>query len=261
MLPMEAFFSSQIFLILQFSFEGKTEYLLITKETMLTLREQLRCEQMKWPEISEVEKIVPFPDGCSGQRLRRKDIPLLIESIKKWYPDISVGGASCYLTPEFYESQATLEGEQDKSLFVLMIWKSEELIGFISWDWEEAPETLYARFGVVSPTSRSAGLGTFGMQFGEALGRLVGAGFIYSMCTLKIPHMQSAFERSGYKLLGFAPGYDREVVSPGVVKRVFEAYYAKILVPLDELHVPDKKNLTPQTLALFKTLFPEFISE
>jgi len=27
------------------------------------------------------------------------------------------------------------------------------------------------------------------------------------------------------------------------------------------LHVPDKKNLTPQTLALFKTLFSEFISE
>ena len=40
MLPKEAFFSSQIFLILQFSFEGKTEYLLITKEAMLTLREQ-----------------------------------------------------------------------------------------------------------------------------------------------------------------------------------------------------------------------------
>jgi len=41
MLPLEAFFSSQIFLILQYRFEGKTEYLLITKETMLTLHEQL----------------------------------------------------------------------------------------------------------------------------------------------------------------------------------------------------------------------------
>lgn len=185
----------------------------------------------------------------------------MIESIQKWYPDISVGGASCYLTQEFYESQATLQGEYDKPLFVLTMWKSEELIGFISWDWEAEPEALYARFGVVSPTSRSAGLGTFGQRFGEALGRLMGAGFIYSMCTLKTPHMQLAFERAGYKLLGFAPGYDREIVSPGVVKRVFEAYYAKILVPLEDLHIPDKKDLTPQTLALFKTLFPEFISE
>ena len=186
---------------------------------------------------------------------------MLIESIKKWYPDVVVGAASCYLTSQFYETEATLYGEEDKSLFVLMIWKSQEFAGFITWDWEEGPEALYARFGVVSPESRSAGLGTIGMKFGEALGRAMGAGFIYSMCTLKIPHMQLAFERAGYKLLGFAPGYDREVVSPGVVKRVFEAYYAKILVPLDELHVPDKKNLTPQTLALFKTLFPEFISE
>ena len=216
---------------------------------------------MKWPELSELEKVVPFPDGFIGQRLHRKDIPLLIESIQKWYPDISVGGASCYLTQEFYESQATLQGEDDKPLFVLTMWKSEELIGFISWDWEAAPKALYARFGVVSPTSRSAGLGTFGQRFGEALGRLMGAGFIYSMCTLKTPHMQLAFERAGYKLLGFAPGYDQEVISPGVVKRVFEAYYAKILVQPEELHVPDKKNLTPQTLALFQTLFPEFISE
>lgn len=216
---------------------------------------------MKWPNISEIEKVVPSPEGHICQRLRREDIPLLIESIQKWYPDVAVGGASCYLTPEFYETYATLEGEEDKSLFVLLLWKAQELVGFVSWDWEEGPGSLYARFGVVSPKSRSAGLGTFSMQFGETLGRMMGAGFIYSMCTLKIPNMQLAFEHAGYRLLGFAPGYDREIVAPGVVKRVFEAYYAKILVPIDELHVPDQKNLTPQTLALFKSLFPEFVSK
>jgi hypothetical protein len=142
-----------------------------------------------------------------------------------------------------------------------MLWREKELVGFISWDWEEAPQAVYARFGVVNPKHRSAGLGTIGMMFGEALGRLMGAGFIYSMCTLKMPNMQLAFEHAGYKLLGFAPGYDKEVVSPGVVKRVFEAYYAKILVPLSDLHVPDRANLTPQTLALFETLFPEFLSK
>ena len=44
MLPMEAFFSSPIFLFLQFSFEGKTEYVLLTKMNMLTLREQQRFQ-------------------------------------------------------------------------------------------------------------------------------------------------------------------------------------------------------------------------
>ena len=60
---------------------------------------------MKWPEISELEKIVPFPDGCSGKRLSRKDIPLLIDSIRNWYPDAAVGGASCMknLTPQTLE--------------------------------------------------------------------------------------------------------------------------------------------------------------
>lgn len=213
---------------------------------------------MKWPDIAEVSQQVPFPEGYTGTRLNRNDIPLLIESIEHWYPDVSVGGASCYLTRDFYEREATLEGELDKPLLVLMLWKEGELAGFISWDWEEAPQAVYARFGVVNPKHRSAGLGTIGMMFGEALGRMMGAGFIYSMCTLKMPQMQLAFERAGYKLLGFAPGYDKEIVSPGVVKRVFEAYYAKILVPHEALHVPEEKNLTPQTLALFKTMFPEF---
>ena len=214
---------------------------------------------MQWPQISDIEKHVPFPEGYVCTRLSREEIPLLIDSIKTWYPDVSVGGASCYLTQEFYENEATLAGEVDKPLFVIILRKEGEFAGFISWDWEEASQAVYARFGVVNPKHRAAGLGTFGMVFGEALGRLMGAGFIYSMCTLKIPNMQMAFERAGYKLLGFAPGYDKEMVAPGVVKRVFEAYYAKILVPHDELHVPAKANFTPQTLALFEQLFPEFI--
>ena len=216
---------------------------------------------MKWPDISQVENLIPLPEGFTARRLRRSDIPLLIAFIRKCYPDVSVGGASCYLTSEFYESDATLEGEEDKPLFVMMMWKSQELAGFISWDWEAAPQALYARFGVVNPTHRSAGLGTFGQKFGEALGRLMGAGFIYSMCTLKTPHMQLAFERAGYKLLGFAPGYDKEIVAPGVIKRVFEAYYAKILVSESDLHLPDPANLTPKTMALFESIFPEFVSK
>ena len=51
-------------------------------------------------------------------------------------------------------------------------------------------------------------------------GRAMGAGFVYGLATLKVPHMQLALERAGYQLLGFAPGCDRELVAPGVVKRV-----------------------------------------
>ena len=75
---------------------------------------------------------------------------------------------------------------------------------------------------------------------------------MYVLATLKIPNMQLALERAGYQLVGFAPGYDREVVAAGVVKRVYEAVYAKVLVPEHGgLHCPDSKNLTPKTKALF----------
>ena len=69
--------------------------------------------------------------------------------------------------------------------------------------------------------------------------------------------MQLALERAGYRLLGFVPGYDREVVAPGLVKRVYEAVYAKVLVPDEELLRPDPQNLSPKARALFEVLFPE----
>ena len=61
-------------------------------------------------------------------------------------------------------------------------------------------------------------------------------------------------EQAGYRLLGIVPGYDREIVS-GVEKRVYEALYAKVLVPESDLVRPALKNLTPQTKALFDLLF------
>jgi len=211
---------------------------------------------MNWPDINFMKTQAPLPDGYRYQRLRRIDIPILIQSITDWYPDVSVGAASCYLQPDFYENKATLEGEVDRDLLVIMTWKGDDFAGFVSWDWETDSQALYARFGVVSPAHRSAKLATIWMQLGETIGRHLGAGFIYTLCTLKVPHMQMALERAGFKLLGFAPGYDREFVAPGVIKRVFEAYYAKILVTESELQRPDLNNLTPKTRELFLSLFP-----
>jgi len=84
----------------------------------------------------------------------------------------------------------------------------------------------------------------------------MGAGFVYGLATLKMPQAQLALERAGYQLLGFVPGYDRELVTPGVVKRVYEAVYAKVLVPDEELLRPDPKNMSPKARALWELLFP-----
>ena len=81
-------------------------------------------------------------------------------------------------------------------------------------------------------------------------------GMIYGMATLKIPHVQMAFENLGWQLIGITPGYDRELVAPGVVKRVYEAVYAKVLVADAGLLRPQPQNMTPKTRALFDSLFP-----
>ena len=214
---------------------------------------------MNWPNVNAISDQAPLPESYRYAQLRRTDVPALIAAISDWYPDVSVGAASCYLDPSFYEEDASLAGEGERDLWIVLIWQENELAGFGSWDRERAAETLYARFGVVSPKHRGAKLAVRMMQLGEAVGRAMGAGFIYTMATLKVPHMQQALERAGYQLLGIAPGYDRELVSPGVVKRVYEAYYAKVLVPESELLRPDVSNMTPKTRELFELLFPEVI--
>ena len=215
---------------------------------------------MQWPDLDVAYRLAPLPEGYRYSQLRRTDVPLLPAAIAEWHPDVLVGAASCYLEQDFYESTATLADEVERDLLIVLVWKDEEFVGFVSWDRERAQQALYARFGVISPAHRGAKISTCMMQLGEAIARTMGAGFIYTLATLKVSSMQLALERAGYQLLGVAPGYDRELVAPGVIKRVYEAWYAKILVPDEELHRPNPANLTPKTKQLFKLLFPHFFS-
>ena len=90
----------------------------------------------------------------------------------------------------------------------------------------------------------------------ELAGRAIGAEFLFGAATLKIPHIQRALETEGWQLIGFTPGYDREQVAPGDVKRVFEGVFLKVLVRDEELVRPNPDNLTPHARALFNVLFP-----
>jgi hypothetical protein len=211
---------------------------------------------MKWPDPEALSAMWSLPVGYGNESLKRADIPALIAAIKLWHPDVAVGAASCYLREDFYVEKVSLAGETEKDVIVLVTRFNDELAGMGSWEREPDALTLYARFGAIAPEHRGAKLAVRAMEFGERLGRAMGAGFIYGMATLKIPNMQLALERAGYQLLGFTPGYDREVVAPGIVKRVYEAVYAKVLVTDEELLRPDPKNLSPKAKALFDVLFP-----
>ncbi len=211
---------------------------------------------MHWPTIDELSTMAPLPNGYHYERLARPGIPALLESIKLWHPDIAVGGGSCYLQEDFYNSEVSLDGEADKDIFVGVFKRGDELAGM--WSWEQVPDTLslYGRLIIVAPAHRDAKLASKVMPLAELAGRAMGAEFLFGLATLKLPHMQRALENAGYQLIGFTSGYDREEVAPGVVKRVFEAVYTKVLVPEEELLRPDPNNMTPAARALFEVLFP-----
>jgi hypothetical protein len=211
---------------------------------------------MKWPTVEQISAMTSLPEGFHFEFLRRSDIPALIEAIARWHPDIAVGGGSCYLRESFYAEHVQFEGGPDRNVLVALFRRGDEMAGM--WSWEKDPDSLalYARLIVISPQYRSAKLATTVMPLAEVAGRAMGAEFFFGLATLKIPHMQHALEAVGWRLIGFTSGYDQEQVAPGVVKRVFEAVYCKVLVPEDELARPDPNNLTPRARALFDALFP-----
>lgn len=210
---------------------------------------------MKWPATAELATLMPLPADYRFGRLARADIAALIAAIKVWHPDISVGAASCYLREDFYLNRVCLDGEADNDVWVVPLWFKDELVGLWSVEREVDSLAIFGRLLVLAPAHRGANLSVFVMNGSENIGRSMGAAFLYAMATLKIPHVQRALERAGYRLLGLFPGYDREEVAPGVVKRVYQAVYAKLLVPDTEVLRPDPKNLTPKARVLFEILF------
>jgi hypothetical protein len=210
---------------------------------------------MKWPTTEELRVRAQLPEGYQFEHFVRAHIPQLIERIKLWHPDISVGANSGYLREDFYLNRVCLEGEVDREIWVSPISYEGELVAIFSVEREVDSLALYGRIIIVAPAHRGANLTAFIVHAAEIIGRLMGAAFLYAMATLKIPHAQRALEGAGYRLLGFFPGYDREEVSPGVVKRVYQAVYAKLLVPATDVLLPDPKNMTPKTSELFELLF------
>lgn len=212
---------------------------------------------MKWPAIDALPALMPLPDGYHYEQLDRAGVAPLIEALKLWHPAIAVGAASCFLREDFYQSKVCLDGAIDKNVLVALIKFDGELVGMWSVEREIEALAIYARLIVVAPAHRGAGLSVHTSIGSENVSRSMGAQFQYALATLQVPHMQRAMEHGGYRLLGFFPGYGREVIAPGVVKRVYEAVYAKLLVPEDEVHRPDPENMTPRTRELFDLLFPD----
>ena len=211
---------------------------------------------MNWLPLDRFRTLIPLLPAMRVEAMQSAHILAVIAALGRWYPDVAYGSHSGYLREAFYRHRVCLDGAADKDIQVFTIWVGDELVGLWSPEREVDSLALYARIGAIAPHHAGAGLlrrVTAGM---EAVAREMGAAFMYALVTLKHPYAAQALERGGYRLLGFWPGYDRELVD-GVVKRVYQTVYAKLLVSEDRVLRPEPKNLTPGAKALFELLFSD----
>jgi hypothetical protein len=196
-----------------------------------------------------------LPAGYLFERLRRGEVATLIGNILSWHPDIGVGAASCFVQPGFYWARVAFEPESSGEVHVFSVKHGDRLIGMAACEREPDALALYGRLVVIAPDHRGARLGLHCISLMETVGRELGLGLVYGLATMKIPHVQQAFEQLGWQLIGIAPGYDRELTGTGAVKRVFEAIYAKVLADACELELPCQDDMTPRARTLFGLLF------
>ena len=208
-----------------------------------------------WPTIEHIADTAPLPGGYRYQQLSRTEVPRLIEFLRKHYPGIGVGNASCHLREDFYTTRVSLLGEEDRDFFVVLFMYGEEIAAMHSTERDADSEVLYGRIGAVATDHRGAKLSHNFLLLMESLGRAMGAGIVYGLSTLKYPQMQRAFEHAGWLLIGIMPGFDREMDGTGLVKRVYEAVYVKVLVASEDMPPPRMDAMTPKVRALFELLF------
>lgn len=197
-----------------------------------------------------------LPPGYSLDQLRASEVPVLVDSLRTWYPDIAVGSESCHLDPDFYYARVQLrEATDDRVIFPITIKHQGRIISLVNLEKDPEELTIEAKMGVVQPQYRGMGLGYLGPGLLEVMGRASGAELAYYFTTLKIPQEQIISENLGYRLVGILPASDRQQVRAGKVLRVPEAIYAKVLVGDDKLFHPPEEALTPATRRFWNFVF------
>ncbi len=211
---------------------------------------------MRWPKIDALLATVPVPSGYQVEQLASADIPGLIERLRSWYGDIQVGAESCHLREAFYKNEvqlADLPGE--RKVLACIVRQAGPMVGMFSFEYNEDARSLFGRLGVLAPEHRGRHIADTGLMLQESVARAVGAEVILHFATLKSPHSQRMHERLGFRAVGIVPAYDRDMVEPGKVRRVFEALYVKVLASPDTVLRPSPDNMTPSVRALYEHLF------
>jgi hypothetical protein len=197
--------------------------------------------------------VCPPGAGYRYEVLRKETVSELIAALGAWEPNWSVGAASVFLRESYYDSSVFLDGGPQQNVFVMLIRREDELVGMLSQERVVDPPSMYASIVVIAPAHRG-GKAVFEGDYLEELAKLMGLEFIYTLVTLKHRAAQRYFESHGYTLVGFMPGYDREEVAPGVIKRVVEAAFVKCLAGPEALLAPEMSNMTSTVRRLYEVM-------
>ena len=213
---------------------------------------------LPWPAPAALAQAVPLPAGYRLRVPALADVPALVEAVDVWFPGLAVGNARCFLRPAFYETRVQLADTPeaaDRDFFALLYEHDRGWAGLLAVERDRDSRVLYGRVGTVDPAHRGAGLSRTFAPLMEQMGHAMALGMVYSLATLKTPHMQRGFEHAGWRLVGIMPGFDRELGESGKVQRVYEAIYAKPLAAGTDLLEPDPTGMTTDTLRLYRMLY------
>ena len=111
---------------------------------------------------------VPLAPGYRFTALQRREIRLLTDSVKRWFPEISVGSAACYLRESFYERKAFFADAPDRNHIIMLLKHGQELAGMFACRLDHETLAVYAGLGVSGPGFRGANLAHAGMAFTDA---------------------------------------------------------------------------------------------
>lgn len=217
---------------------------------------------MDWPSVEDIESTVRTPQGYHLDLLNPDDLDFFIGALEVWYPDIHVGSESRFLNLEFYKECVFLaDNPPCKRYYLPIIFKhrqSGELAGCVFLEKNDSSLTITSPMGAIAINHRHTGTGLSFLPSTliTEVGRMLGFELAYYISTLRSRANQIIAEKTGYKLVGIIPGNDRDMVSPGISKRVFEAFYAKLLLTNPDLYVPTEDTLTETTRNLWSVLFP-----
>ena len=204
-----------------------------------------RCSlAMKWPSIELLRRHVTPPSGFSFDQLSRKQVPIITKLVKTWYPTISVGMESVHLRENFFYRDTYLAKEEERDIFPLVFEYESAIVGLLTLT--RIPESLVltGRLGAFDPNVRGLGIGNFFGPLTTAMSELMNAEAMYFFATLQHPITQKVFEKMGMQIVGIVPGYDRDQLSDGSIKRVPEAIYAKVLSAKAQIYKPNPKGMT-----------------